>query len=1241
MDGTLFTPDPRERQEREIERQNIVRSKILPLQIRIFGARAFLIPAVLVTIGAVFHLRQTSEMYSSKHGVDDMVMLTKVNNDGITDNLKKRHAADVIYTYIGHVLISVNPFKEIKDLYTDRTLKDYKGKYRYELPPHVYSLADDMYRSMLNDRENQCVIISGESGAGKTEASKKIMQFIAAVSGNSPSVTHVKNVIIESNPLLEAFGNAKTLRNNNSSRFGKYMEIQFDLSGDPQGGRVNNYLLEKSRVCGRSQNERSFHIFYQLIAGADSSLQSELGLSGPDYFNYLSSSRCYQVDGIDDKAEFMDTMKSMNTMGIAKDAQHEVLRLLAGILYLGNIVFVHGGKGDESKVQDPQVVDMFAHLIQSDSMSCTKALLFRTIQTGTAGKSARVSTYDCPNNVEAAEYSRDALAKALYTRLFDWIVMHINSALGWIEGEFLTLGILDIYGFEIFEKNGFEQFCINYVNERLQQIFIQLTLKAEQEEYDREGIKWEHIDFFNNKICCDLIESKKPIGILVMLDDVCNFPKGSDEKFLQKLCESYTGHAHFSGGMGAGEFIIKHYAGEVVYNTDGFCDKNRDLLVNDLIDLAHCTQSWLIQDLFPEAKTIADKRRPTSAGFKIKESINQLVAALEICAPHYIRCIKPNEKKQAGGFDNGMVHHQVKYLGLLENIRVRRAGYAFRQFYDKFFYRYRVCSSQTWPNYSGKPTDPAVADAILSVMNLEAGQYQKGKTKVFIRAPETLFALEELRERKVYSYANSIQRFFLQFSMNNYFYNLQMTANSKVQGKKERRRLSLERPFKGDYINYRENFPLKAMIERNGKEKMGFADRVNKYTRSVKKQRRLILITDQAVYLIAIDKNKDKDKVARAKKPWLYVEKRRLTHSSIRGISFSTLGDNFFVLHVPGSYDSVLECRRKTEMLSLLLKYNSGLNIAFSDNINFSVKENKQGLIGFAKDPTIAQGQAKPKGKRIMVGQGLPASTTPNIKPPAAVPVTTQQSDPYGRNRGGGAAAAGGARGPQSNRGNPSARAGAGGVPRGGAAPRAAPRPAPGGAPPPSSGPQPLRCEALYEFEAENPDELSFGVGATIEVIKQEGEWWIGSYQGREGMFPATYVKLLPQSAPSAGGAPRGAPRGAPMGAPAGGAPRGAPMGAPRGAPMGAPMGAPGGAPRGAPMGAPRGAPPGAGGAPRGGPGGPMRGAPPGGAPPGRGAPPSAPRGAAPPTRGGPAGRGGPPGGFPMPGAGPRGGRGY
>lgn len=302
--------------------------------------------------------------------------------------------------------------------------------------------------------------------------------------------------------------------------------------------------------------------------------------------------------------------------------------------------------------------------------------------------------------------------------------------------------------------------------------------------------------------------------MIALLDDTCNFPKGDDVKFLQKINEVHGQHAHCQPHIGTNEFTIKHYAGDVTYNIEGFCDKNRDLLFNDLIDLAHYTGSALVSTLFPEAKTAADKRRPTTAGFKIKESINQLVDTLSRSTPHYIRCIKPNERKK-NEYDTGLSLHQVKYLGLLENVRVRRAGYAYRQFYEKFFFRYRVCSSQTWPNWSGDYF--SAAEVILGVLNLEPGGFSKGKTKIFIRAPESVFALEELRERKVYSYANQIQSFFLRFSMSTYYYNLQMSGNQKLQGNKERRRNSLERPFKTDYIGYRENFGLKAIVEAQGK----------------------------------------------------------------------------------------------------------------------------------------------------------------------------------------------------------------------------------------------------------------------------------------------------------------------------------------------------------------------------------------------------------------------------------------
>lgn len=807
-------------------------------------------------------------MARAKHGVDDMVMLSKISEDAILDNLKKRYNGDLIYTYIGHVLISVNPFKQIPDLYTERKLKDYRGKFRYELPPHVYSLADEMYRKMLSERESQCVIISGESGAGKTEASKLIMQYISAASGNSKEVQRVKDIILESNPLLESFGNAKTVRNNNSSRFGKYMQIQFDAKGDPEGGRISNYLLEKSRIVHRSRDERCFHIFYQLLAGADSRMKQDLCIANPDYFNYLNCSNCYTVNGINDAEDFKETIHAMDVMGITKPEQAEIFKLLMAILYLGNVTFSEDDK-ESSHVKDQQVVDIVGYLLQIDPGQVSAALTTRTMQTGIEGKSARISTYAVPNSLEGALYSRDALSKALYSRLFDWIISKVNQSMYINDKDALIIGILDIYGFEIFEQNSFEQLCINYVNEKLQQIFIELTLKAEQEEYVNEGIKWTPIDYFNNKICCDLVESKKPIGLLALLDDTCNFPKGTDEGFLAKCREYFSTHAHFAladSMGGSSRFVIKHYAGDVTYDCKGFCDKNKDTLFNNLIDLMQFTSSTLIQTLFPEVRTSADKRRPPTASTQIKLSTAELMAALSACNPHYVRCIKPNANKRANDFDQPLVLHQVRYLGLLENVRIRRAGFAFRQVYSKFFYRYRVCSNQTWPNWTGD--HQSGSEAILKSMDLQGNdEYQFGRTKIFIRNPETVFNLEELRERKVYDYACRLQRFFVRWTQKEYYNNLRRQGNQTVYGKKERRRLSINRPYTCDYIQYRDNWELKEIVQSaGGREKFLFAHRINKWDKKSKKHNCVIVVTIEALYIVAVEKNKDKESMATDRK---------------------------------------------------------------------------------------------------------------------------------------------------------------------------------------------------------------------------------------------------------------------------------------------------------------------------------------------------------------------------------------
>eukprot|EP00026_Physarum_polycephalum_P002600 Phypoly_transcript_02607.p1 GENE.Phypoly_transcript_02607~~Phypoly_transcript_02607.p1 ORF type:complete len:872 (+),score=218.83 Phypoly_transcript_02607:31-2616(+) len=814
----------------------------------------------------------------------------------------------------------------------------------------------------------------------------------------------------------------------------------------------------------------------------------------------------------------------MNVIGLSHQEQKEVWRLIAAILVLGNITFTQNAQ-DEAQVSSQQALNSFASLFRADIGTCQKALCYRTISTGTQGRSARVSTYAVPQNVEGAEYSRDALAKALYARLFDWIVEKVNIALGYASThEALTIGVLDIYGFEIFETNGFEQLCINYVNERLQQIFIELTLKAEQEEYHREGIQWEQIDYFNNKICCDLIEAKKPIGILTLLDDTCNFPKGDDQKFFSGLGENFASHPHFKvPPQSVDRFVIVHYAGDVEYRVTGMVDKNKDLLFNDFFELASYSSSTLIPTLFPEIHQDRDKKKPTTAGFKIKESISALVKTLSSCTPHYIRCIKPNGNKRPNDFDNALTTHQVQYLGLLENVRIRRAGYAYRQVYDKFFFRYRVCCKETWPVWKGSYQEGA--EAILRALNIEAAQYRKGTTKIFIRAPETVFSLEELRERKVVTYANKIQRFFQRFTMVSYYYNLQKDANDMEKGKKERRRVSLERPFSGDYMNYRENFLLKGVVASYDKnEKVVFAHAINKFDRRGRTQRRVLLLTDTAIYIVAIERNKDKEE--KLKKPWIYVVKRRLLLTNLHGLEFSKFADNFMMLKASeadneaSEFDNLVECRRKTEFLGTIMKYHKNLRVNFANQMELTIKGGKK-----PKTVTFDRGggreEAKIKGNKITVGDGLSADSYPNLKAPENLPVHAFQKEIIPRNpnagRGRGVAPGGGA-GPGYPTSAPVKSPPTGGVKPPGMA-RGAPisKPAPvmqkKAAPTPGPGPASPRQQvrALYDFEAENEDELNMRQGDIVTVLsKEDDNWWEGELPtGARGKFPTNYVEVI------------------------------------------------------------------------------------------------------------------------------------
>ncbi|NXJ86917.1 MYO1A protein, partial [Trogon melanurus] len=645
--------------------------------------------------------------------VGDLVLLDPLTEESLLRTLQERFRRSDIYTYIGNVVISVNPYRSLP-IYTPEKVQEYRNCNFFAVKPHIYAIADDAYRSLRDRDRDQCILITGESGAGKTEASKLVMSYVAAVSSKGEEVDKVKEQLLQSNPVLEG-------------------------GQGPEGTTAE--LPPPTEQLKLRQDCRHY-----------------------GYLNPESSS----LPGVDDAANFRAMQDAMRVIGFSPAEVTALLEVTAVVLKLGNVQLSssYQASGMEAcTITEPRELQEICELIGLDPGVLEQALCSRTVK-------ARNEMVLTALSVPQGYYGRDALAKNIYSRLFDWLVNRINTSIQVKPGkQRKVMGVLDIYGFEIFQDNGFEQFIINYCNEKLQQIFILMTLKEEQEEYVREGIQWTPVEFFDNTIICNLIENST-CGILAMLDEECLRPGVvNEDTFLTKLNQLFATHKHYESketqnarrvmdaSLPPQCFRVHHYAGKVTYNVTGFIEKNNDLLFRDLSQAMWAARHPLLRSLFPEGdpQKVSLKLPPT-AGSQFKASVATLMKNLYSKNPNYIRCIKPNETKTAMLFTPELVLAQIRYLGLMENVRVRRAGYAFRQLYGPFLERYKMLSPRTWPRWAGGEREGA--EVLLAELGYPPEELAFGHTKVFIRSPRTLFDLERRRQERVAQLATLIQKTF-------------------------------------------------------------------------------------------------------------------------------------------------------------------------------------------------------------------------------------------------------------------------------------------------------------------------------------------------------------------------------------------------------------------------------------------------------------------------------------------------
>ncbi|XP_013411638.1 unconventional myosin-Va-like [Lingula anatina] len=703
-------------------------------------------------------------------GENDLTSLSYLHEPAVLYNLQVRFCdRNDIYTYCGIVLVAINPYEEL-DIYGNDIIQAYHGQDMGAMDPHIYAVAEEAFKRMVQFDQNQSVIVSGESGAGKTVSAKYAMRYFAAVGGSHTDETQVEKKVLASNPIMEAIGNAKTTRNDNSSRFGKYLEIGFKKNHHITSAHMRTYLLEKSRVVFQAPEERNYHIFYQLCASSELPEFEKFQLDHQDNFYYTFQGCNPTVDGIDDAEEMLNTREAMTLLGISEKQQMMIFQILSAILHFGNVNITEDEDGENAIIKKgDKSLQTMCDLLGIDEEQTRKWLCNRKITT--VGE-----TLITPLDTKKACFSRDALAKHIYAKLFDWIVKMLNITLSISTGKQTNfIGVLDIYGFETFEINSFEQFCINYANEKLQQQFTLHVFKLEQEEYVKEEIEWSFIDFYDNQPCIDLIESK--LGILDLLDEECKMPKGSDESWCRKLYQRHLKAKHFEKPrMSETAFVIIHFADSVEYQSGGFLEKNRDTVLDEQLNILKASEHELVADLFQEEEQRKPRSGSTSAakvniragtqqpkgskshkktvGSQFRDSLNKLMDTLFSTNPHYIRCIKPNDMKQAFTFEPQRAVQQLRACGVLETIRISSAGYPSRWSYPEFYERYRVLSVK---KDIVKKDKKQTCRNILSKLIQDPDKFQFGKSKIFFRAGQVAY-LEKLRSDKLYACGIMIQK---------------------------------------------------------------------------------------------------------------------------------------------------------------------------------------------------------------------------------------------------------------------------------------------------------------------------------------------------------------------------------------------------------------------------------------------------------------------------------------------------